>query len=97
MKKRDNKKEKIELGDLVEIESVETIHLGYDGYWEDAENARYMKMGVVVEIESVLDEWYNKQPLYQDGIYIVLTSDGRKEKYFPYEIRKLKAKIDGKK
>tara|TARA_Y100000593_G_scaffold4019_1_gene7845 strand:- start:2825 stop:3091 length:267 start_codon:yes stop_codon:yes gene_type:complete len=83
------KKDKIKIGDLVEIESTETIHLSYNGMWEDAENQRYMRLGIVIDKEMVLDQYYNKQPLYKDGVFIVMTNNGENQKYYPFELRKV--------
>ena len=83
------KKDKIKIGDLVEIESTETIHLSYNGMWEDAENQRYMRLGIVIDKEMVLDQYYNTQPLYKDGVFIVMTNNGENQKYYPFELRKV--------
>ena len=81
--------EEIKIGDLVEIQSRDTIHLKFDGFWEDAEYARKMRIGIVIGIEKLLDEWYNKQPVYKPGLFVVLTEDGQEQKYFANEIRKV--------
>jgi len=84
-----NEKDKIKIGDLVEIENTETIHLSYNGMWEDAENQRYMRLGIVIDKEMVLDQYYNKQPLYKDGVFIVMTNSGESQKYYPFELKKV--------
>ena len=79
--------EEIKIGDLVEIDAV--IGLTYGGKLKKD----LMRLGFVIGVEELLDEWYNKQPQYKDGLYVVMTDSGENQKYFSHEIRKAKVVV----
>jgi len=89
--------EEIKIGDLVEIDTViETIRESYgsklrkDLMRGTVRNLKPMRLGIVIGVEELLDEWYNKQPQYRDGLFVVMTDSGENQKYFSHEIRKVK-------